>query len=159
MTVALFLPVESAKGALAFAAGIETGRIPCLREYLDEHLARENFAKYPGGISKLLGIFRVENGAAVRVAEGAQRVGPGAFAGDQRGNDVSRSLGFPLAGGAGLNGTVLAPTASMTDRRDGGCVSGNPITEGADGWNGPLPAIGSSFGDSSFGDQEGRHVA
>lgn len=59
-------------------------------------------------------------------AEGAQRVGPGAFAGDQRGNDVSRSLGFPLAGGAGLNGTVLAPTASMTDRRDGGCVSGNP---------------------------------
>lgn len=59
-------------------------------------------------------------------AEGAQRVGPGAFAGDQRGNDVSRSLGFPLAGGAGLNGTVLAPTASTTDRRDGGCVSGNP---------------------------------
>ena len=128
MTVALFLPTESEAGALAFAAGIQTGRIPCLREYLDEHLARENFAKYPRGISKLLGIFRVENGAAVRVAEGAQRVEPGAHADDRRSNGGSRSLGSPLAGGVGLKGTVLAPTASMTDCRDGGRVSGESIS-------------------------------
>lgn len=60
-------------------------------------------------------------------AEGAQRLEPGAHADDRRSNGGSRSLGFPLAGGAGLNGTVLAPTASTTDRRDGGRVAGNPI--------------------------------
>ncbi|KUL93447.1 hypothetical protein DK26_23285 [Bosea sp. WAO] len=64
-------------------------------------------------------------------AEGAQRVGPGAHADDRRSNGGSRSLGFPLAGGAGLNGTVLAQSASTTDRRDGGRASGNPIAQEA----------------------------
>jgi len=118
MRVALFLPVESEAGALAFAAGIDTGRIPCLREYLDEDLARENFAKYPAGISKLLGIFRVENGVATRVAgdagcaapfppastlcgsgkpftnaEGAPRVRASALTDDRISNRGARSLG------------------------------------------------------------------
>lgn len=131
MTVALFLPAETAAGALAFAEGIEAGRIPCLREYLDEHLARENFAKYPRGISKLLGIFRVEHGVAVRVAEEAPRAQPGIQTGVRSPNCGAHSLGFPLAGGVGLGGTVLAQTASTTDRRDGGRVSGNPIAQEA----------------------------
>ncbi len=100
MSAPLFLPTETETGALAFAAGIDIGRIPCLREYLDEHLARENFAKYPGGVSKLLGIFRVENGVATRVAEGDQQSQPGLHA-DARSLDCeARSLGYPLAGDA-----------------------------------------------------------
>lgn len=62
-----------------------------------------------------------------RNAEGAQRVGPGSHADDRRCNGVAHSLGSPLAGDAGLKGAVLSPTASTTDRRDGGRVSGNPI--------------------------------
>ena len=133
MTVALFLPVESAKGALAFAAGIETGRIPCLREYLDEHLARENFAKYPRGVSKLLGIFRVENGVATRVAEGAPRVRHDAQTDDRSPNCGALSLGSTLAGDAGHSGAValVTPSVPMTGRRDGACVSGRNIGEAA----------------------------
>lgn len=76
MSVALFLPTETGSGALAFAAGIAIGRIPCLPEYLDEDLAQQNFATYPRGIRKLLGIFRVENGVATRVAGDAGRAAP-----------------------------------------------------------------------------------
>lgn len=76
MSVALFLPTETEAGALAFAAGIDTGRIPCLREYLDEDLARQNFATYPSGVRKLIRIFRVENGVATRVAGDAGRAAP-----------------------------------------------------------------------------------
>lgn len=86
-----------------------------------------------------------------RNAEGAQRVGPGAHADDRRCNGVARSLGIPLAGDA----VPFAPLPPAEMR----CVSGKPITEGADGWNGPLPAIGFPFGNRSFGDQEDRHVA
>lgn len=159
MTVALFLPVESAKGALAFAAGIETGRIPCLREYLDEHLARENFAKYPGGVSKLLGIFRVENGVATRVAEGAPRFLTGPQTGVRSLDCEACSLGSTLAGDAGrpplasplaeaeqarVSGKPLAGDAGLTDstalavssvstieRRDGACTSGDTRSEAA----------------------------
>jgi hypothetical protein len=76
MGAPLFLPTETEASALAFAAGIETGRIPCLREYLDEDLARQNFSTYPRGISKLFGIFRVEHGVATRVAGDAGRAAP-----------------------------------------------------------------------------------
>ena len=133
MSVALFLPVESAKGALAFAAGIETGRIPCLREYLDEHLARENFAKYPGGVSKLLGIFRVENGVATRVAEGAPRFLTGPQTGVRSLDCEACSLGSTLAGDAGHSGAValVTPSVPMTGRRDGACVSGESRSEAA----------------------------
>lgn len=129
MSVALYLPVETASGALAFAAGIETGRIPCLREYLDEHLARENFAKYPGGVSKLLGIFRVENGVATRVAEGAPRFLTGPQTGVRSLDCEALSLGSTLAGDAGQSGAValVTPSVPMTGRRDGACISGRNI--------------------------------
>jgi len=121
MSVALYLPVETASGALAFAAGIETGRIPCLREYLDEHLARENFAKYPGGVSKLLGIFRVENGVATRVAEGDQKSRSGLHADRRRHNRVAVSLGSTLAGDAALVApSPLAERCRVSGKTDGG---------------------------------------
>ncbi len=113
MTVALFLPAETAAGALAFAEGIEAGRIPCLREYLDEHLARENFAKYPRGISKLLGIFRVENGVATRVAgdAGHAPVPPAS---------MLCGSGKPLMN---AEGAPRVRASAQTDLRSGNCAA------------------------------------
>jgi hypothetical protein len=67
MVTPLFLPTETKVGALAFAAGIEVGRIPCLREYRDELLAKACFQNYPLGKRNLLALWRVEDGEAVKV--------------------------------------------------------------------------------------------
>lgn len=118
----LWLPVGYAEAADRLASAVSRGVVAVQDHWLSREACQTFIDRQP----RLLRGSYAPTAAIVRVAEGAQRVGPGAFAGDQRGNDVSRSLGFPLAEGAGLNGTVLAPTASMIDRRDGGCVSGNP---------------------------------
>ena len=118
----VYMPVGFAEAADRIVALVERGVVAVQDHWLSREACQTFIDRQP----RLLHASYAPTAAIVRVAEGAQRVGPGAFAGDQRGNDVSRSLGFPLAGGAGLNGTVLAPTASTTDRRDGGCVSGNP---------------------------------
>lgn len=114
MSVALFLPTETETGALAFAAGIDLGRIPCLREYLDEGLARQNFATYPRGISKLLGIFRVENGVATRVAGDAGRAAPVPPA------SLSCGSGIPFTN---AEGAPRVRASAQTGARSGNCAA------------------------------------
>jgi hypothetical protein len=50
MAAIFYIPAASEAGARAVVAGIETGCIPCLPEYLDAEKAAENFDSYPRGM-------------------------------------------------------------------------------------------------------------
>lgn len=51
MATIYYIPAGSEDAARAVVSGIETGRIPCLPEYLDAEKAAENFERYPRGMS------------------------------------------------------------------------------------------------------------
>lgn len=123
----VYLPVGFAEAADRIVALVERGVLQVQDHWASREACQTFIDRQPRGLHKSY----APTAAIVRVAEGSQQYPSGLHADDRRCNRAAVSLGFPLAGGAGLNGTVLAPKASMTDCRDGGRVSGESVGEAA----------------------------
>lgn len=123
----IFVPVGYAEAADRIACLVERGVIRVQPHWL----SREACQSFLDSLPSFQRNRYAPTAAVVRVAEGAQQSRTGLHADARRCDCAAISLGAPLAGDVGRAGASLAlSSVSMTERRDGACVSGRADLEG-----------------------------